>query len=38
MIDLDLRDFDNSKEKLDRGLNKILRKISMATQGDPTVL
>jgi hypothetical protein len=38
MIDLDLRDFDNSKDKLDRGLNKILRKISAATQGRPTVL
>jgi Primase X len=38
MIDLDLRDFDNSRGKLDRGLNKILRKISMATRGDPAVL
>ncbi len=38
MMDLDLRDFDNSREKLDRGLNKILRKISMATRGHPTVL
>ena len=38
MIDIDLRDFDNSREKLDRGLNKILRKISKATYGYPTVL
>ena len=38
MIDLDLRDFDNSKDKLDRGLNKVLRKISVATRGYPTVL
>jgi len=38
MIDLDLRDFDNSKYNLDRGLNKILRKISVATLGCPTVL
>jgi len=33
-----LRDFYNSREKLDRGLNKILRKISKATHGYPTVL
>ena len=38
MIDLDLRDFDNSKEKLGRGLNKILSKISTLTRGYPTVL
>jgi hypothetical protein len=38
MIDLDLRDFDNSRDKLDRGLNKVLRKISVATRGYPTVL
>ena len=38
MIDLDLRDFDNSRDKLDRGLDKILRKISSVTHGHPTVL
>jgi hypothetical protein len=38
MIDLDLRNFDNSRDKLDRGLNKVLRKISVATRGYPTVL
>ena len=38
MIDLDLRDFGNMKVNLDRGLNKILRKISTATRGYPTVL
>ena len=37
-MDLDLRDFDNSRDKLDRGLNKILRKISAVTRGHPTVL
>jgi hypothetical protein len=38
MIDIDLRDFDNSREKLDNGLNKILRKISTSMYGYPTVL
>ena len=38
MIDLDLRDFDNSRDKLDRGLNKILRRISQVVHGYPTVL
>jgi hypothetical protein len=38
MIDIDLRDFDNSRDKLDRGLKKVLRKISVATRGYPTVL
>src|SRR3954467_8085833 len=38
MIDLDLRDFDNSRDKLDRGLNKILRKISTTMCGHPTAL
>jgi hypothetical protein len=38
MIDLDLRDFDNSKDKLDDGLNKILRKVRAAAHGYPTVL
>ena len=35
MIDLDLRDFGNVKVKLDRGLNKILSKISAVTHGYP---
>jgi len=38
MIDIDLRDFDNSRDKLDRGLKKVLRKISVTTRGYPTVL
>lgn len=38
MIDLDLRDFDNSRDKLDRGLNKTHRKINVATRGYPTIL
>jgi len=38
MIDIDLRDFDNSREKLDNGLIKILRKISTTMYGYPTVL
>ena len=38
MIDIDLRDFDNSREKLDNGFNKILRKISTAMYGYPTLL
>ena len=38
MMDLDLRDFDNSKYKLDRGLNKILGKLASVTRGHPTVL
>lgn len=38
MIDIDLRDFDNSREKLDNGLNKILKKISTAMYGYPTLL
>ncbi|MFZ0325891.1 MAG: hypothetical protein WBQ25_03200 [Nitrososphaeraceae archaeon] len=38
MIDLDLRDFDNTKDKLYRGLNKILRNISAVIRGHPTVL
>ena len=38
MIDLDLRDLNDSRHKLDRGLNKILRKISTVIRGHPTVL
>jgi hypothetical protein len=38
MIDLDLRDFDNSKDKLDGLLNKILTKISSTIHGYPTIL
>jgi hypothetical protein len=38
MIDLDLTDFGNVQVNLDRGLNKILSKISSVTHGHPTVL
>ncbi|MGA7898979.1 MAG: hypothetical protein WCA39_08985 [Nitrososphaeraceae archaeon] len=38
MIDVDLRDFGNVQVNLDRGLNKILSKISSVTHGHPTVL
>ena len=38
MIDIDLRDFDNSRDKLDGLLNKILTKISSTIHGYPTVL
>jgi hypothetical protein len=38
MIDLDLRDFGNVQINLDKGLDKILRKISSGTHGHPTVL
>jgi hypothetical protein len=38
MIDLDLRDFGNAKVNLDRGLDKILKRIGALTQGNPTVL
>lgn len=38
MMDLDLRDFNNSKDKLDKGLNKSLRKINTIIAGYPTVL
>ena len=38
MIDLDLRDFGNMKVNLDRGLNKILKRINARSRGYPTVL
>ncbi len=38
MIDLDLREFDNVKVNLDKGLDKILGKISSVIHGHPTVL
>jgi hypothetical protein len=38
MIDLDLRDFDNSREKLDNGLKRMLRNINTVIYGYPTVL
>lgn len=38
MIDLDLRDFGNVKVDLDKGLDKILRRISSVAHGHPTVL
>lgn len=38
MIDLDLKDFHNSKEKLDEILQKTLRKIKETIGGRPTVL
>jgi hypothetical protein len=38
MIDLDLRDFGNMQINLDKGLDKILRKIRSVMHGHPTVL
>jgi hypothetical protein len=38
MIDIDLRDFDNSRDKLNGLLNKILTKISSTIHDHPTVL
>ncbi|HEY7571263.1 MAG TPA: hypothetical protein VH796_07840 [Nitrososphaeraceae archaeon] len=38
MIDLDLRDFGNVQINLDKGLDKILRKIKSVMHGQPTVL
>lgn len=38
MIDLDLRDFGNSRDKLDRRLNKILSRIGGVMRGHPTIL
>jgi Primase X len=38
MIDLDLRDFGNSRDNLDRGQNKILKRINALTRGYSTVL
>ena len=38
MIDLDLRDFANVKDRLDRGLKRILRRIDKLTHGHPSVL
>jgi hypothetical protein len=38
MIDLDLRDFANTKDKLDNGLKRILRRIDKLTHGHPSVL
>jgi hypothetical protein len=37
MIDIDLKDFA-SKDKLDRALNRILKKIKTLTRGHPTVI
>src|SRR6478609_5152928 len=36
MIDLDLRDFSNVQINLDRGLDKILKRIRSVTPGYPT--
>jgi hypothetical protein len=38
MIDLDLRDFANAKDRLDRGLKKILETIDTLIHGYPSVL
>jgi non-catalytic primase subunit PriX-like protein len=38
MIDLDLKHFGSLRDKLERGLDKILRRISAVTRGHPTVL
>jgi hypothetical protein len=38
MIDLDLRDFANKKDRLDRGLKRILRRIDKLAHGHPSVL
>jgi hypothetical protein len=38
MIDLDLRDYANEKDRLDRGLKRILRRIDKLTHGHPSVL
>jgi hypothetical protein len=38
VMDLDLKDFGNSKERLDRALNKTLRSIKGTIGGCPTVL
>jgi hypothetical protein len=38
MIDLDLRGFANAKDKLDKGLKRILRRIDKLTRGHPSVL
>ena len=38
MIDIDLKDFDYSKDSLDRSLNKVLKKIESVMCGHPTVL
>jgi hypothetical protein len=37
MIDIDLKDFA-SKDKLDRALNRVLRRIESKMRGHPTVL
>ena len=37
-IDLDLRDFTNTRCKLDKGLKRILRRIGTLTLGQPSVL
>lgn len=37
MIDIDLKDF-TLKDKLDRAINRILKKIKTTTRGHPTVL
>ena len=38
MIDLDLRDFASMKDKLDRGLKRILHRIDMLIHGHPSIL
>lgn len=38
MMDLDLRDFNNSRDKLDRSMNGVLKKIKSIIRGHPTVL
>jgi hypothetical protein len=38
MIDLDLRDFANEKDKLDRGLKRILHRIDTLMHGHPSVV
>ena len=38
MIDLDFRDFANKKDRLDRRLKRIIRRIDTLTHGHPSVL
>ena len=38
IIDLDLKDYNYSKDKLDRSLNRVLKKIEAVMRGHPTVL
>ena len=38
MMDIDLRDFNNSRDKLDRSMNGVLKKIKSIICGHPTVL